>query len=713
MSDWQVIRLREPQLGEHASAWDALNQSAFEDHPLLSSAFINTLLRHWGDGSEHLCTLDRGEGAIAMCVLRRGRRGQWASFLPTQAPLGPTLIREAAHVRTLLRRLPGHATSVDLLRVDPKFVQPDKPSAMAPDIAHHATRMTVALQGSFEAYWAGRATGLRQQLARCEQQVAEDGLTFWHVCRTQAAELTPAVARYAELASQSLKAQGNSALSPSDQQTPFCAQLLERWGATNSAHVHELWFGDTLAASCVVIGSARMQFAFKTACDQSLRQYVPDQLLQRRLIEASFASHSGQALEFCTRAKAEQLAWATAHGCIQDWTFYRSATTNAATNLGRAIWAAWAPAGRADGGGIKRSVEIYRHPDEFPADVQELFAMAECENVEFGAAWYRALVDGVFSGDDGVRFFVLSHDGCAVAAMPVLLGRNGMFRQVRALANFYTSLYSPIISSGLAATDLVPLISTIRDHGRRCASFQFAPMDPGSEAHGVLWLTLKVAGIVPLRYFCFGNWYLPSTGLNWQAYLASRESRLRNTLKRATKKFDTDGGRIEVVAQPERWQEACSAYEAVYSTSWKVPEPFLRFMPGLIETCARNGWLRMGITWLGERPIAVQLWIVAAGRAAIYKLAYDEGYKQYSPGTLLSAHLLRYVTEQDGVSEVDYLIGDDPYKKDWMSHRRERWGIVAYDPKTLGGWIGLAQELAGRIAKPWLLRLGKSRTGSR
>ena len=55
--------------------------------------------------------------------------------------------------------------------------------------------------------------------------------------------------------------------------------------------------------------------------------------------------------------------------------------------------------------------------------------------------------------------------------------------------------------------------------------------------------------------------------------------------------------------------------------------------------------------------------------------------------------------EVDGVREVDFLIGDEPYKQDWMSHRRERWGIVAYNPGTLRGWIGAANERSRRTAK--------------
>jgi CelD/BcsL family acetyltransferase involved in cellulose biosynthesis len=71
------------------------------------------------------------------------------------------------------------------------------------------------------------------------------------------------------------------------------------------------------------------------------------------------------------------------------------------------------------------------------------------------------------------------------------------------------------------------------------------------------------------------------------------------------------------------------------------------------------------------------LWIVSERRAEIYKVAYDEAFKQLSPGTALTAKLMQHVIDVDGVDEVDYLIGDDPYKKSWMGARRERWGIEA------------------------------------
>jgi len=107
----------------------------------------------------------------------------------------------------------------------------------------------------------------------------------------------------------------------------------------------------------------------------------------------------------------------------------------------------------------------------------------------------------------------------------------------------------------------------------------------------------------------------------------------------------------------------------------------------------------MGIAYVADKPIAAQIWIVSGQRAAIYKLAYDESQAQHGAGTILTAFLMRHVLDVDRVNEVDYLIGDDAYKKDWMTHRRERWGIVAYNLKTLRGLVGWIREVGGRWVK--------------
>lgn len=166
-----------------------------------------------------------------------------------------------------------------------------------------------------------------------------------------------------------------------------------------------------------------------------------------------------------------------------------------------------------------------------------------------------------------------------------------------------------------------------------------------------------------------------------------------------TKKLAADQGTLEVVATDDQLEPAIAAFQEVYLSSWKKPEPFPEFVPSLIRRLATLGMLRLGIAWLQGRPIAAQLWIVGQDKASIYKVAYHEDFAAYSPGTVLTAHLMQHVIDRDHVKEVDFLIGDDKYKQIWMSHRRERWGIVAYNPRTLIGFALLLKEVLARTTK--------------
>ena len=63
---------------------------------------------------------------------------------------------------------------------------------------------------------------------------------------------------------------------------------------------------------------------------------------------------------------------------------------------------------------------------------------------------------------------------------------------------------------------------------------------------------------------------------------------------------------------------------------------------------------------------------------------------------------MRHALDDAAVTEVDHLTGDDRYKRDWMSHRRERWGIVAFNPGTARGFMeGAANLVSNRGQQLW------------
>lgn len=349
-----------------------------------------------------------------------------------------------------------------------------------------------------------------------------------------------------------------------------------------------------------------------------------------------------------------------------------------------------------------------------PGDVCALFDAAEVADFQNGLDWYRLLARTTFTSADQMSLLVSRREGRATAALPVLRSERRFGADVGALSNYYTSRFSPPMAPGATVEDLAALFTMLRGRHPRARAVTLRPLEHDDPVFPLLRDALRQAGLATFEYFCFGNWHLPSTHMpsSFDQYLPERPGEVRSTLRRMTRRFDAEHGHIEIVRTEADLERAIAAYTTVYAASWKRPEPHPDFMPGLIRLCARRGWLRLGIAWLGGRAIAVQLWVVAHGRASIYKLAYDADFARLSPGTLLTATLMRHVIDEDHVSEVDYLTGDDDYKRAWMTHRRERWGLVAYDPRSPGGAWLLARELAGRMGRPVLERVRSWRGGA-
>jgi len=122
-------------------------------------------------------------------------------------------------------------------------------------------------------------------------------------------------------------------------------------------------------------------------------------------------------------------------------------------------------------------------------------------------------------------------------------------------------------------------------------------------------------------------------------------------------------------------------------------------MRGLIQTLGEKGWLRLGTVFFDDQPIAAQVWIVHAGHATIYKLAHDTRFDEYSAGSVLTARMLEHVLEVDRVQEVDFGSGDDAYKKNWLPYRRERWGIMAFNPRRVRGCLSILRHVGGKTVK--------------
>ena len=187
------------------------------------------------------------------------------------------------------------------------------------------------------------------------------------------------------------------------------------------------------------------------------------------------------------------------------------------------------------------------------------------------------------------------------------------------------------------------------------------------------------------------NHILRVGGRSWDEYLAGLPGKLRTPIKRKSGKLQC---RILDQFDEVFWAQ----YVSIYRESWKPEEGSIDFLRQFAETEGEQGRLRMGVAYAEGVPVAAQVWTIEGGTAFIHKLAYRDSARSMSPGTVLSADIFRRAIDTDKVDLIDYGIGDDPYKHDWMEEVRPRYRLDMFRPGSPRNWIALAKSGLARLA---------------
>lgn len=352
---------------------------------------------------------------------------------------------------------------------------------------------------------------------------------------------------------------------------------------------------------------------------------------------------------------------------------------------------------------ILEIIQSHTFPDHYRFLATEL----EQQSLFFSPSWYDNFLQTVVKQNGTVIWYGLkANSGTPLFLLPVWQQHHSAWQPAKltSLANYYTTLYEPLH----CITDQNQLAQAINQIVEAICHLSWDiidlyPLNPASITYPLLIEAFKKQKKHVTPYFMYGNWFLLTQGQTFKDYYAARPSQLKNTIKRKANKLKLKSLEYRIYKHPEDVETAVQLFQQTYKTSWKKDEPYLDFIPGLAKTAAERGWLRLGLLFIDQQVAAAQLWLVLHQTAYIYKLCQDPEFDNYSPGSLLTTHLLEYAIDEDKVTKVDFLSGDDTYKKDWMTHREERWGLQIANPKTA---YGLLQTCKNRLS-PYLNRLQK------
>jgi hypothetical protein len=288
--------------------------------------------------------------------------------------------------------------------------------------------------------------------------------------------------------------------------------------------------------------------------------------------------------------------------------------------------------------------------------------------------WFAALEAGVAQ-----PLYAVAEDASGGMIFP--LQKAG--RRLEALLNWYAFTWRPL-GTAYASSDSLA-IALARDLASRASHVVLDRVPDEDGTARLLERAFGRAGWLVVREACDTNRVLDVAGRTYGEYLEGRPGQLRTTLKRKAKKVA-----VEIFDRFDA--DAWAAYEDIYAESWKPEEGDPALLRGFAEAEGAAGRIRLAVARHEGRAVAAQFWTVDDGTAYIHKLAHRESAKPVSPGTTLTAALMERAIDGDGVAQVDFGTGDDPYKRDWMDGARPRYRLQCWRRGDPRNWPAIARH---------------------
>lgn len=342
---------------------------------------------------------------------------------------------------------------------------------------------------------------------------------------------------------------------------------------------------------------------------------------------------------------------------------------------------------------------------QLPQSGDTLFTQAEKSSVFLSRPWFENLVITALDNDQELLLVCViknndenNEENNVLAILPLITRDD---KEWTSLGHLYTSLYTLL----LVENNQQEILNCMAK-GLSQLPFDSLTLEPIAEDDvniNRLQLAMESSGLNCYHYARFFNWFHQLKGQTFADYMDARPSKVRNTIARKQRKLEREQDYEICLHTGNDVQQAMADFNAVYKASWKSNERFGTVLEGFTNSFSKLTWTRLGILYIEGQPVAAQLWFVVHKKASIFKLAYDEAWKQYSPGSILIKYMMETVIDTDKVEEIDFLIGNDRYKQDWMSEHRQRWKLVCtqkpeFEPKERGSRFV-------ELIKNWLKKL--------
>ncbi len=174
----------------------------------------------------------------------------------------------------------------------------------------------------------------------------------------------------------------------------------------------------------------------------------------------------------------------------------------------------------------------------------------------------------------------------------------------------------------------------------------------------------------------------------------------RNNLNKAANKLrGFQAVRMSILSGSDADPDLLSRFAAVEAASWKggaetaiqCSPMLLGFYSDLVWYLSRAGWLEWHFLEADGHDLAANLCIRLRRSLFVWKLGYDTAFSNCSPGSLLLEHVVRQLSSEQSIDEID-LMTDQPWYRNWGMAWRSYSDYTVYWKGTLLGTTAYCTE---------------------
>lgn len=306
---WKLYPLA--QFPAFIDAWDHLNQSNC-DTPLLDSDFVAPLLDVFATGKQRIAVFGSKQSPEAMAVIEPLKPGLWATFQPSQAPIGLWLQREGldtmALSESLRKTIPGLSLAFSVTQQDPLLLPRPADQGRSRTLDYIDTAR-VAVSGSFDDYWSSRGKNLKQNMRRQRSRLAREEVDVEFRVISEREEMRTCIEEYGRLESAGWKASGGTAINIDNDQGRFYLDMLQRFCARDQAVVFQYRYNGELVAIDLCIYNARSLIILKTTYEESIKTTSPAILMRQDSFRHLFGIQPCEYIEFYGKVMEWHTKW--------------------------------------------------------------------------------------------------------------------------------------------------------------------------------------------------------------------------------------------------------------------------------------------------------------------------------------------------------------------------------------------------------------------